>query len=98
MKIPGFTQESLHAVSMLLYAEGQQNPLEGECGQAKKRKSMKQARTPAQQQADKARAQASSNKDVVPSAVRSEAAKKAAETRKRCKGASSAPPKPSKVV
>ncbi len=35
MTIPGFTSESLQAVEQLLYAEGQENPLEGKCGTEK---------------------------------------------------------------
>lgn len=89
MIIPGFTPESLKIASSLLYAEGQQNPLEGQCGQKKKREQEKQPRTPAQETADRARAQANRGQDTVPSATRSEAAKKGAETRKKCKGGTS---------
>ena len=86
MNISGFTKESLESVSFMLYAEGQENPLEGQCGQKQKRESAKQPRTPAQQEADRVRAQTNQGRDTVSSAVRSEAAKKAAETRRRCKG------------
>lgn len=89
MNIPGFTPESLSEVSSLLYAEGQQNPLEGQCGQKRKREQQKQQRTPAQQEADRERAQVNRGQDNIPSATRSEAAKKAAETRRRCKGGGS---------
>ena len=94
MNISGFTPESLAAVGSLLYAEGQQNPLEGQCGQKKKREQQKQQRTPAQQEADRERAQANRGQDSIPSAARSEAAKKAAETRRKCKGQPSTPQQP----
>lgn len=89
MNIDGFTPESLNAVSEMLYAEGQKNPLAGECGQKAKREAMRQPRTPAQEAADKLRAQQQKGKPRGSSATRSEAAKKAAETRKRCKGGGS---------
>jgi hypothetical protein len=89
MKIPGFTTQSLETVESLLYAEGQRNPYEGQCGQKKLREQAKQPRTPAQEQADRDRAQAQRGRSNVSSAVRSEAAKKAAETRKKCKGGGS---------
>ena len=98
MNISGFTPEALRNIETMLYAEGQKNPLEGECNQKTKRDAAKKPRTPAQQQADNARAQASRGKDSVPSAARSEAAKKAAETRKRCKGGSTAPNAPTTTV
>jgi hypothetical protein len=81
-----FSEESLNLVREMLYAEGQIDPLEGTCGQRKKREAMKQPRTPAQAQADRARSQSQQGGSNVSSSVRSEAAKKAAETRKRCKG------------
>jgi hypothetical protein len=84
--VSGFTAESLETVASLLYAEGQANPLEGTCGQKKKRQAAAQPRTPAQQEADRARSQAQRGATQQSSAVRSEAAKKAAETRRRCKG------------
>jgi hypothetical protein len=89
MNIPGFTAECLELVNDLLYAEGQVNELAGECGQKKKREAMKQPRTPAQQEADRARSQAQRGRTQQSSSARSEAAKKAAETRKRCKGGNS---------
>ena len=98
MNIPGFTLEAVSLVNEMLYAEGQANPLEGECNQKAKREAAKKPRTPAQQQADNARAQASRGRDNVPSAARSEAAKKEAETRKRCKGGSSIPNTPTTTV
>jgi hypothetical protein len=89
MEISGFTRDALRTVEDLLYAEGQQNPLAGECGQKEKRKAAKQNRTPAQEQADVARAQANRGATRQSSAVRSEASKKAAETRKKCRGGAS---------
>jgi hypothetical protein len=89
MNVPGFTTESLSIVQSMLYAEGQRNPLEGECGQKKKRESMQQPRTQEQEQADQARSQAMQGKTRQSSSTRSEAAKKAAETRKQCKGGNS---------
>ena len=87
----GFSKNSIDLVNEMLYAEGQPNPLEGQCNQKKRKESAAQPRTPAQQQADQLRAQANRGKDVVPSATRSAAAKKAAETRRRCKGLPSNP-------
>ncbi len=89
MNISGFAPEALEAVSSMLYAEGQKNPLAGECGQKKKREALKQPRTPAQAEADRARSQAQRGRTMQSSATRSEAAKKAAETRKRCRGGNS---------
>lgn len=89
MNISGFTTEALDAVQEMLYAEGQVNPLEGECAQKAKRKTQAKPRTPAQEQADQARSQASSRGGN--RGNRSEAAKKAAETRKKCKGATASP-------
>ena len=94
LNIDGYSKSSLELVNSMLYAEGQVSPLAGECNQKQKREQMKQARTPAQSEADRTRAQANSGRDNVPSGVRSEAAKKAAATRARCKGTSSQPPQP----
>lgn len=95
MNIDGFSKDSIDFVNSLLYAENQPNPLEGQCGQKKKREQDKQQRTPAQAEADRQRAQANRGKDSIPSATRSEAAKKAAETRRKCKGGPSQPARPS---
>ena len=89
MNISGFTNESLEAIQQMLYAEGQVNPLAGECGQKAKRQAAAKPRTPAQEAADKARSQQQRGKARGSSATRSEAAKKAAETRRRCKGGGS---------
>jgi hypothetical protein len=88
-----FSGEALAQVEAM-FAEGQENKLLGECNQKAKREQAKQARTPAQQEADKTRAQTNRGRDNVSSGVRSEAARRAAETRKRCKGASPQPPQP----
>jgi hypothetical protein len=84
--IDGFSKTSIDLVNEMLYAEGQVNPYEGQCGQKKLREGNKKPRTPAEQQADRKRAQASQGASNVSGSVRSEAAKKAAITRKRCKG------------
>ena len=86
MNIPGFSAEALEAVSALLYREGQDRPLEGQCNQEKKEKAKAQPRSPEEKKADVARAQASTGQDSVPAGVRSEAATKAAETRSKCPG------------
>jgi hypothetical protein len=80
-----FSEEALEAVQEM-FAEGQKNPLQGECGQKAKREAMKQPRTPLQAEADRARSQAARGATRQSSAVRSEAAKRAAETRKKCRG------------
>lgn len=94
MDISGFTPEALDAVAQMLYAENQVNELEGQCGQKKKRQAQAAPRTPAQQQADQVRAQANQGQDNIPSATRSEAAKKAAETRKKCRTGQTTSKKP----
>lgn len=86
MNIDGFSQEALDAINGMLYAE---NPLAGECGQKAKREAARKPRTPAQEQADQARAAARRGKNTMSSATRSEAAKKAAQTRAKCKGGGS---------
>jgi hypothetical protein len=85
MNISGFNKEALDAVETLLYNEGQKNPYEGQCGQKKLREQNKQPRTPLEEQADQARSQALSGKSAA-SGNRSESAKKAAQTRRQCKG------------
>ena len=74
--IGGFSNEALSFAEDLL----------GECDQKKKREARKGQRTQSQQQADDARSQALRGKDTMPSASRSEAARKGAETRKKCAG------------
>jgi len=83
-----FSQEALDAVSEL-FAEGQESPLAGTCDQKAKRKAMAKPRTPAQAQADRLRSQQQRGKNTQSSSVRSEAARKGAETRKRCRGGGS---------
>jgi hypothetical protein len=80
-----FTQEALAQVEAM-FAEGQISPLSGECNQKAKREAAKGPRTAAQLDADRARSQANKGGTKQSSSVRSEASKKAAETRKRCKG------------
>lgn len=86
MDISGFTTEALDAVKQMLYAE---NPYEGKCGQKKLREQAAKPRTPAQEQADEARSQALTGKSK--GGDRSGAAKKSAETRRRCKGGGNNP-------
>ena len=77
MNIPGFTVDALQ------YAED----LLGKCNQKKLREQQQQPRTPAQEQGDQARSQALKGKPAATQGgARTEAAKKAAETRKNCKG------------
>ena len=83
-----FTKQALADVEAM-FAEGQVNPLAGECGQREKRKAQAKPRTPLQEQADKLRSQQRRGKAQGSSAGRSEAAKKAAATRKKCKGGGS---------
>lgn len=89
--IDGFSKHSIDLVNKMLYAEGQVNPLEGECGQRQKRQQQKKQRSPAQQKADKVRSQVNQGRDSVPAGVRSEAAKKAAQTRSRCQTSNQQP-------
>lgn len=91
MTVGSFSDESLELAFDLIFAQGQNNPLAGQCGQKEKRERMQKPRTPAQEAADTARSTALTGKSRT-GTNRSEAAKKAAQTRKRCKGASSQPP------
>jgi hypothetical protein len=93
MNIPGFSTEALEAVSALLYREGQDRPLEGQCDQEKKEKAKAEPRSPEEKKADQARAQANTGTDSVPANVRAEAATKAAETRSKCTGNTAGGPK-----
>jgi hypothetical protein len=90
MNISGFSAEALNAVETLLYNEGQKNPYEGQCGQKKLREQNKQPRSPEQERADQARSQALRGKSAA-SGNRTESAKKAAATRRQCKGLPSQP-------
>jgi hypothetical protein len=82
MEIPGFTIEALQ------YAED----LLGKCGQKKLREQNKGQRSAEQEAADQSRSQALKGKPAATQgASRSEAAKKAAETRRKCKGGSPTP-------
>ena len=86
MNISGFTEEALAEVEELLYIENNKNKLLGQCGQKQLQEQMKGNRTPGEQAGDQKRAQALQGRNTISSSVRSEAAKKAAETRRRCRG------------
>jgi len=87
MNIPGFTEESLATVEELLFGEWR-NKFEGMCGQKQLREQNKTQRTAAQQAGDQARAAKLRGRSRMSGSTRSEAAKKAAETRKQCSGRS----------
>lgn len=59
-------------------------PLTGQCNQKEKKEQRQQRRTPEQKQGDIERAKEMEGKPVAPTANRQAAAKKAAETRKKC--------------
>jgi hypothetical protein len=84
-----FSDEALDAVEAM-FAEGQKNLFLGQCNQKKLREQNKQPRTPEQEQADQARSQALRGKSAA-SGNRSESAKKAAQTRRQCKGQTAQP-------
>jgi hypothetical protein len=86
MNISGFSPDSLLAVQGMLYREGQDRPLEGQCNQEQKEKAKAEPRSAEEKKADQARAQANTGQDNVSSGQRAEAAKKAAETRAKCPG------------
>lgn len=86
MNVSGFTEESLRTVHDLLFREGQDRPLEGQCNQEQKEKAKAEPRSTEEKKADQARAQASTGQDSVPAGVRTEAAKEAAKTRSKCSG------------
>jgi hypothetical protein len=86
MNISGFTPEAMEAISEMLHEDFWENKYAGKCGQKALREQDRQPRTPAQEKADRARAQARRGKSNMSSATRSAAAKKAAETRRQCKG------------
>ena len=81
MNVPGFTEEALSAVHELLFEESTDKRI-GVCGARSKDKVGQKTLTPAQEAAARARVGKSTSET---SAVRSEAAKRAAETRKKCK-------------
>jgi len=85
MNISGFTEEALAAVEELLYAE-YKNKYAGQCNQKQLREQNKSQRTPAQQAGDQARAAKLRGRSRMSGSTRSEAARKAAETRKQCTG------------
>jgi hypothetical protein len=82
MNVPGFTEEALAEVNDML--DFSINPYAGQCGQKKLREQNRTQRTPQQQAGDQARSQAL--RGHTSTGNRSAAAKKAAETRKRCRG------------
>ena len=83
MNVPGFTEEALAEVNDLLDFAAN-NPYEGKCGQKALREQNQGKRTEGELAGDQKRSQAL--KGRTPSGNRSAAAKKAAETRKRCRG------------
>jgi len=95
MTIGSFSDESLETIQEI-FAQGQINEYLGKCDQKKLRERNKQPRTPLQEQADTARSQALTGKPQ--GGNRSESARKAAETRSRCKKGSSQPQSPTTTV
>lgn len=85
LNLSGFSQDSLDKARWL-FQEGH-TPDEGKCNQKRLREQRRNQMSPEQRQAAQERGQNQRGRDNVPSATRSEAAKRAAETRKRCKGA-----------
>ena len=67
------------------FVEAAAPDLTGQCDQKKKREQRAEPRTGPEQAADRQRASEMKGKDQIPSGVRQEAAKKAAETREKCK-------------
>lgn len=82
MNVPGFTEEALTKVNDML--DFSVNPYLGQCGQKQLREQHKMNRTPGEVAGDQARSQKLSGH--TPNGNRSEAAKKAAATRRRCHG------------
>ena len=85
MNVPGFTPESLQFVNELLYAEAP-DPRLGKCGVRTKDKEGTKQLTPAQQAAARDRVGQTTQETT---AARSEAGKRAAETRKKCQSTQS---------
>lgn len=77
----GFDSSSWAEVQEMLFGE---NRLAGTCQQKKARQAQKSQRTPEQRAADQSRAQARRGKNTMDPSTRSEAAKKAAQTRANC--------------
>lgn len=82
-----FNEDAINKVNEL-FQERVHSPDEGKCNQKELREQRKAQRTPEQQQAAEERGAKMRGRNTVSSAVRSEAAKRAAETRKRCRGVS----------
>ena len=85
MNISGFTEEALAEVEELLFGQWK-NKYAGQCNQKQLREQNKTQRTAAQQAGDQARADKLRGRSRMSGSTRSEAAKKAAETRKQCSG------------
>lgn len=77
-----FSKESLDEVWELLYAEGWENPLEGQCNQQRKRNKDK-LKPPAKPETDQLRAQ---KQRKTPETAASDA--KSKENKKKCKNSS----------
>jgi len=88
-----FSEDSIQKVN-LMFEERVHSPDAGQCNQKQRREQRRAEQTPEQRQAAQERGARMRGRDNVSSAVRSEAAKKAAETRKRCKGGVSTPQAP----
>jgi len=82
-----FSDEAVAAAEELLFGEWR-NKFEGMCGQKQLREQNKTQRTAAQQAGDQARAAKLRGRSRMSGSTRSEAARKAAETRKQCSGRS----------
>ena len=80
-----FSDEAVAAAEELLFGEWR-NKFEGMCGQKQLREQNKTQRTAAQQAGDQARAAKLRGRSRMSGSTRSEAARKAAETRKQCSG------------
>lgn len=75
-----------------MFDESSPSDLTGQCNQAEKRKQRQAQRTPEEKLADAQRSKDMAGQAVAPSANRDQAAKKAAETRKKCKTGTSKSP------
>lgn len=74
---------------LAMFDESGSSSLTGQCNQAEKRKQRQAQRTPEEKLADAQRAKDMEGRAVAPSSNRGQAAKKAAETRKKCKSGTS---------
>jgi hypothetical protein len=94
MNVPGFTEEALSTVHELLFSDPYDKRL-GVCGARSKDKVGTKTLTPAQEAAAQARIGKTTNESA---AVRSEAGRKAAETRKQCKNQANTQPQTTPTV